>query len=136
MGNAETQLEAPTLPARFTGGCHCGRVRFVVTLRRFRMSECNCSLCTKKGFLHLIIDKSDLEIVAGREALSTYTFNTHVARHHFCSTCGIHPFYVPRSHPDGYSVNARCLEDVRLAWFELLYFDGQNWEAQIETYSG
>jgi hypothetical protein len=109
-------------------------VRFLVTLHSWRMSDCNCSLCTKKGFLHLIVDKGGLELTSGLDALTTYTFNTHVAQHHFCATCGIHSFYVPRSHPDGYSVNARCLDDVDLSWFERELFDGKNWEQRIASF--
>ena len=98
------------------------------------MSDCNCSICTRKGFLHLIVAKDQLELLTAPEAVATYTFNTGVAKHHFCSTCGVHSFYVPRSHPNGFSVNARCLDDVDLSWFEREHFDGQNWEKQIHTF--
>lgn len=121
----------PELPATFTGGCHCGAVRFRVTVRTFRVSDCNCSLCSKKGYLHVIVPKEDFTLLQGADAITTYEFNTKVAKHHFCKFCGIHSFYVPRSHPDGFSVNARCLDDVNLAWFDVEPFDGQNWEAQV-----
>jgi len=90
-------------------------------------------MCTKKGYLHLIVPKEDFELLAGSEALSTYTFNTRVAKHHFCRICGIHSFYVPRSHPGGFSVNARCLDDADPTWFEGVPFDGKNWEASVHT---
>src|SRR3989344_2965363 len=90
---------------KYTGSCHCGAIRFDVEAR-----ECNCSMCSRVGFLHLIVPKSKLTLLQGREHITTYTFNTGVAKHTFCRTCGIKPFYVPRSNPDGYSVNVRCLD--------------------------
>jgi hypothetical protein len=123
----------PGLPTSFEGGCHCGRVRYRVTARAWRVSECNCSMCRKKGYLHLIVAAHDFELLSGADDLATYTFNTGVAKHHFCATCGVHSFYVPRSHPDGFSVNARCLDDVELAWFEREAFDGANWEQAVRA---
>lgn len=127
----DREPERPELPATFTGGCHCGAVRFRVTVRTFRVSDCNCSLCSKEGYLHVIVPKEDLELLQGADAITTYQFNTKVAKHHFCKFCGIHSFYVPRSHPDGFSVNARCLSDVKLEWFDVELFDGQHWEAHV-----
>src|SRR5262245_47823610 len=97
------------------GGCHCGAVRFEVTIRSRVVSDCNCSMCTKKGFLHLIVPESDFRLLAGAEQLSCYTFNTHVAQHLFCKRCGIHSFGRPRSHLEGYTINLRCLDDDLLA---------------------
>ena len=74
------------------GGCHCGRVRFRVTAELDRVTYCNCSMCTKKGFLHLIVPPEQFELVSGKDDLATYTFNTGVAKHTFCCHCGIHPF--------------------------------------------
>jgi hypothetical protein len=125
--------ERPGLPLVVTGGCHCGAVRFRATLRSFDLSECNCSLCAKKGYLHVIVPGADFELLTSEDRYSTYQFNTRVARHHFCKTCGVHSFYVPRSHPDGFSLNGRCLDDVDLAWFDRESFDGRNWEASIHT---
>src|SRR5271154_1917037 len=94
-----------------TGGCHCGRVRFeVIAPARLEVSDCNCSICSKSGYLHLMVPKSRFKLLSGSEALATYLFNTGTAKHLFCSVCGIKSFYVPRSHPDGFSVNARCLD--------------------------
>jgi hypothetical protein len=112
-----------------SGGCHCGRVRFTVLADLSDVAECNCSICTKKGILHLIVDSSSFELHSGREALFEYQFNTRVARHWFCRVCGIHPFYLPRSHPDKIDVNARCLDDVDVAALRPRHFDGRNWEA-------
>jgi hypothetical protein len=91
-------------------------------------SECNCSICSKTGFLHLIIPKSRFKLLQGSDHLSTYTFNTCVARHLFCQVCGIKSFYVPRSNPDGYSVNVRCLDPSTVKNINVSHFDGQNWE--------
>jgi Uncharacterized conserved protein len=113
-----------------TGGCHCGRVRFEVTApSEVTVDECNCSICSKVGYLHLIVPKSRFRLVQGAEWLTTYTFNTGTARHLFCKVCGVKAFYVPRSHPNGYSVNARCLDPGTVVRFTVRPFDGRNWEA-------
>ena len=116
----------------FTGGCHCGRVRFRVSATLDRVSECNCSMCTKKGFLHLIVPREQFTLVAGTDDLATYEFNTRVAKHHFCRHCGIHSFYVPRSDPDKIDVNARCLDDVDPAALRPQSFDGRHWEDAMQ----
>ena len=112
----------------YEGGCHCGRVRFRVTADLSRVSDCNCSVCTKKGFLHLIVAPEQFELLSGEDALSTYQFNTGTAKHIFCRHCGIHSFYVPRSDPDKIDVNVRCLDDIDLTAITVLPFDGRNWE--------
>ena len=116
----------------FEGGCHCGAVRFRVVVDKYKVDECNCSICLKKGFLHLIVSSERFTLLQGAEELTTYTFNTGVAKHTFCRSCGIHSFYTPRSHPDGFSVNLRCLdgEDI-LSRLEIVPFDGANWEQNI-----
>lgn len=113
----------------YEGGCHCGAVRFKVSSDFSRVSDCNCSICRKKGFLHLIVPRSQFELLRGQDSLATYTFNTGVAKHTFCKTCGIHSFYTPRSDPDKVDVNVRCLDGVDLAAIHITPFDGQNWEA-------
>ena len=111
------------------GGCHCGRVRFEVSApARITVKDCNCSICSRAGFLHLIVKKADFRLVSGKDALATYTFNTGVAQHLFCSVCGIKSFYVPRSNPDGYSVNARCLDEGTVETMSIVPLDGKNWE--------
>lgn len=115
-----------------TGGCHCGRVRFRVTADLDRVTECNCSICSKKGFLHLIVSPEQFEIISGRDDLASYRFNTGTADHLFCSTCGVHSFYVPRSDPDKIDVNVRCLDGVDLAAISVKFFDGRNWEAAMQ----
>ncbi len=115
----------------YQGGCHCGRVRFRVTATLDRVTECNCSICRKKGFLHLIVPREAFELVSGKDALTTYQFNTGVAQHTFCATCGIHAFYVPRSDPDKIDVNVRCLDGVDLAGIAPKQFDGAHWEQSM-----
>lgn len=111
------------------GGCHCGRVRFEVTAPvDLQATECNCSICSKSGFLHLIVPKSRFRLLQGEEYLTTYTFNTGVARHLFCKICGVKSFYVPRSNPDGYSVNVRCLDPGTVRKVRIAKFDGVHWE--------
>lgn len=115
----------------YAGRCHCGRVRFEVKIDLATVVDCNCSVCTRKGFLHVIVPPEQFRLLAGEEHLTTYRFNTNTAVHRFCSTCGIHPFYTPRSDPDKVDVNARCLEGVDLTGLAVESFDGRNWEAAI-----
>jgi hypothetical protein len=103
-------------------------VRFRVTATLDRLVDCNCSVCTRKGFIHLIVAPQYFELVAGGDDLVLYQFNTKTARHQFCRVCGIHPFYVPRSDPDKIDVNVRCLEGVELSALTIAPFDGRHWE--------
>jgi hypothetical protein len=113
---------------QYAGHCHCGAVVFEVEApEELVCADCNCSICNMTGFIHLIVPKSAFRLLQGEEALTTYTFNTGVAQHYFCSTCGVKPFYIPRSNPDGYDVNVRCL-DPRPENIIIESFDGQNWE--------
>jgi hypothetical protein len=114
------------------GGCHCGRVRFRVRGALARVTQCNCSICTKKGILHWVVPKERFEVLKGEDALTTYRFNTGVAQHHFCRFCGMHPYYVPRSDPDKIDVNARCLDGVDPDALQIERFDGARWEEAIE----
>jgi hypothetical protein len=118
----------------YEGSCHCGRVRFRVTAALDEISDCNCSMCTRKGILHLIVPPAQFQLLRGQDDLTTYRFNKGVAQHHFCRHCGIHPFYVPRSDPDKIDVNVRCLDGVDLAAIPRRHFDGQNWETAIDEF--
>ena len=112
------------------GGCHCGGVRFEVDApARLRALECNCSICRMTGFVHLIVAKSRFRLLAGEELLAEYRFNTGTARHLFCSRCGVKSFYVPRSNPDGWSVNVRCLDPLNIEKVEIDLFDDHDREA-------
>jgi len=86
-----------------------------------------------KGYLHLIVSRADFELLEGEDCLLDYQFNTRTAHHYFCRECGVASFYVPRSHPDGYSVNARCLDGDALADFTVEPFDGAHWEANVQS---
>lgn len=111
-------------PITRPGGCHCGRVRFEVDAPATPdVLDCNCSICRMTGFLHLIVPAARFRLLQGADALVEYRFATGTARHLFCGHCGIKSFYVPRSHPDGYSVNARCLDAMALASLRILPFD-------------
>lgn len=130
------------------GGCHCGSIRFSVTFAAREALDCNCTICTKKGFLHLLVPRADVAFVDGvfsngdldelveEGRLSEYRFGTGVARHTFCTRCGIHPFYVPRSHPDGIDVNVRALDEVAeigLESWKIAPFDGRHWEESVDS---
>src|SRR5262245_21088383 len=118
------------------GGCHCGEVVFEVDApAEIEAYECNCSICSKSGFLHLIVPKYRFILIQGSESLSTYTFNTGVAKHLFCKRCGVKSFYIPRSNPDGYRVNVRCLEPATIRKIVVIPFDGKNWEEHAANLS-
>ena len=106
----------------YEGGCHCGAVRFQVVVNNHKVDDCNCSICVKKEQFNLL---------QGEDVLKTYKFNTGIAQHKFCGICGIHAFYIPRSHPDCIDVNVRCLDGNVIENFEIMPFDGANWEENI-----
>ncbi len=115
-------MNAPFVAHR--GGCHCGRVRIEVDAPAvIDALECNCSICRMGGFLHLIVPASRFRLLAGADALVEYTFNTGTARHLFCRICGIKAFYVPRSNPDGFDVNVRCLDPATIERIDVTPFD-------------
>jgi hypothetical protein len=119
------------------GGCHCGRVRFEVRApARIAATECNCSICRMSAYLHLIVPAGRFTLLSGADALTTYSFNTHVAKHLFCATCGIKSHYVPRSHPDGISVNVRCIDTATIEAITVTPFDGRDWENALPNGRG
>jgi|SRR5690606_14953485 len=121
---------------KHTGGCHCGAVRFEVEApAHVEAYECNCSMCRRSGYLHLIVPRSRFRLLRGGEHLASYRFNTGTAEHLFCRTCGVKSFYVPRSNPDGYSVNVRCL-DSPPARLTVRAFDGADWERHGPALAG
>jgi len=114
-----------------SGGCHCGAVRFeVLAPPHLVVDECNCSICSRTAYLHLIVTRDRFRLISGEPELTTYTFNTGAARHVFCRHCGIKSFYIPRSHPDGISVNARCIDSDTITGMTIESVDGRNWESQ------
>ena len=118
----------------YHGGCHCEQVRFEVDAPdKLTAVECNCSICQSAGYLHLIVDAQRFRLLQGQDNLTKYQFNTRTAIHYFCRACGIKSFYIPRSHPNGYSVNVRCLDNINIDSVSVKPFDGSNWERSIDT---
>jgi len=115
------------------GGCHCGAVKFEVQASAtVEITDCNCSICSMTGYQHLFASKDEFKLLSGQDNLTTYTFGSHIAKHHFCKTCGIKSFYVPKSHPDGVSVNLRCVDPAGFENISFEPFDGKNWEKNID----
>lgn len=111
------------------GGCHCGAVRFAITVEPpLELLDCNCSICSKTGYLHLIVPHARFELLNGEGNLCSYRFGSGAAEHLFCRTCGIKSFYQPRSHPDAWSVHFRCLDPDHGLEPAIRAFDGRNWE--------
>lgn len=111
-----------------SGGCHCGKVKFQIELPDTIIAHrCNCSICQKSGYLHLIVTADRFLLLEGEDSLVEYKFHTGVARHLFCETCGIKSFYVPRSHPDSFSVNLNCVDLPGRVEVSIEDFDGRNW---------
>jgi hypothetical protein len=113
LGRRERQTRRAAADGLVThrGGCHCGRVRFeVLAPAKLDVLECNCSICSKSGYLHLVVPVDCFRLLSGEDVLTSYTFNTHTAKHLFCSVCGVKSFYWPRADPWSRSVNARCLD--------------------------
>lgn len=118
------------------GGCHCGKVRFEVAADAdIAADDCNCSICRMSGYLHLLVSKSDFKLLQGEDALENYRFNSGVAQHFFCRSCGIKSFYIPRSHPHGVSVNVNCLDRDDIRSLTVTPFDGENWAKNVHKLS-
>lgn len=111
---------------RYTGSCHCGAIRFEIDTEITELTMCDCSLCSKKNALMCAVHENDFKLIAGEDKLTLYTWNTGVARHYFCSVCGIYPFHKKRSMPDHYGVNARCLDDFDIASVPLRQAEGKS----------
>jgi hypothetical protein len=115
------------------GGCHCGRISFEIEIPvDVTVHRCSCSICQQCGFLHLIVTKNRFKLLSGKDDLTEYRFHTGVARHLFCGHCGIKSFYVPRSHPDSFSVNLNCLDLPDAVQVTIEDFDGRNWSKNRE----
>ncbi|WP_116809253.1 GFA family protein [Steroidobacter cummioxidans] len=113
---------------KYTGSCHCGDIAFEFEGTFDEVLECNCSHCSRKGYLLTFIPHEHLQVSKGAESLNTYTFNKHVIQHHFCKRCGCAPFGVG-SNPKGgkmAAINVRCLEDFDLAAVKRKPVDGKS----------
>ena len=117
-----------------SGSCHCGAVAFeVLAPDVVEVEACNCSICARTGFLHLIVPAANFKLIKGKDSITSYRFNTGVANHTFCKVCGVKAFYTPRSNPDGVSVNANCFDEGETPVLMISQFDGQNWEANAAS---
>jgi len=115
------------------GGCHCKKVRFEVQCSKdLLIYNCNCTICHMKHNIHFVVPARNFKLISGAEELTTYTFNSHQAKHMFCSFCGVQSFYVPRSNQNGYGINPDCLDSGTVASVKVVNFDGLNWESSIE----
>lgn len=112
----------------YKGGCHCGKIAFEVEGDLTGAMACNCSICSRKGSLLWFVPRDKLRLLTSDEAIGTYTFNKHVIKHHFCKTCGIHP-YAEGTDAKGNrtaAINIRCLEGVDLGSIPVQHFDGRS----------
>ena len=114
------------------GSCHCKQIRFeVIGEKNIKVLDCSCSICSILNYKHYIVNKSQFKLLKGKKYLSTYTFNTNVAKHLFCKNCGIKSFYIPRSHPDSISVNLNCIHSKTINKVKIIKFDGKHWNKNI-----
>ncbi|HEY9090494.1 GFA family protein [Parasphingorhabdus sp.] len=119
------------------GGCHCGAVRFEASVEASpQLLDCNCSICARTGFLHLIAEHQHFTLLKGEDALTSYKFGSGQADHLFCKHCGVKSFYQPRSHPDCWSINYNCLDQDHGVQPTIVKFDGQNWEEAKAALNG
>jgi hypothetical protein len=131
----------------YEGSCHCGAVQFTVEApMHLTVWNCNCSICYMKKNWHFIVPSSSFHNYKGEDALTEYRFNTKQAKHMFCKYCGVQAYYVPRSNPDGIAVTLSCIKPeqvnslflyscfvthlslFQLISYEIINYDGQNWE--------
>jgi hypothetical protein len=127
---APTLAWSPAMPApkTYTGGCHCGMVRFECTSDLAMVTACNCSICTKKGLHFTFLAPTSFQLRAGEENLKEYLFNKHAIRHQLCVDCGVEVF-ARGSKPDGTEVvalNVSCIDGVELAKLQMTPIDGRN----------
>jgi hypothetical protein len=117
----------------YLGSCHCGEITFAVEAGdHIEVERCNCSICQKSGYLHLIVPLRYFKLLSGEDQIATYTFGSGIAKHTFCKICGVKPFYTPRSNPDGIDINVNCI-DTPIPQMTIVEFDGQNWEKKAHT---
>lgn len=112
----------------YLGRCHCGKISFDVEGELQSVVECNCSICTKRGYLLWFVERPKLKLSTPESNLSTYTFNKHHIKHRFCATCGCGPFgeATDKTGRSMAAVNVRCLENVDLSKLKRMPFDGKS----------
>jgi hypothetical protein len=112
----------------YQGSCHCGRIAFEVEGELEQVIDCNCSHCSRKGYLLWFVPRAQLKLKTPESDMATYTFNKHVIKHHFCPTCGCAPFGFGVS-PSGdamAAVNVRCLDGIDLPSLKRVPVDGRS----------
>lgn len=95
----------------YEGSCHCGTVRFKIEADVTELTTCDCSLCKKKNAVMTKVHEDSFVLLSGENVLSEYRWNMHIARHYFCSECGIYTFHRKRAQPDHYGINISCLDE-------------------------
>jgi len=112
----------------YQGGCHCGKVAYEVEGDIDQVIQCNCSICTKRGYLLWFVPRSSLHVSTDPSEISTYTFNKHNIKHSFCPVCGVAPFGLgsDRKGNDIAAINVRCLHDVEPTQLKIVPYDGRS----------
>lgn len=129
----------PGSSRQFNGACHCGAVRFRVTLTEDieKARRCSCSICRMRGAVAVSAPLDGIEFLQGEENLTLYRFGTGTARHYFCATCGIYTHHQRRSNPNEFGINVSCLEAVSPFDFtEIPVHDGGNHPSDTGRKSG
>ncbi|MBN1653366.1 MAG: GFA family protein [Deltaproteobacteria bacterium] len=113
---------------KYHGSCHCGRITYDVEGEIEQAVECNCSHCSRKGYLLWFVPREQLTLSDPEVELSTYTFNKHVIKHHFCSNCGCAPFGFGKDSKGNATaaVNLRCIENLDLSKIKIVQVDGRS----------
>lgn len=111
---------------KYEGSCHCGKVAFEVEGEIESLMECNCSICSRRGYLLWFVPSNHVNLKTSESNMSTYTFNKHVIKHNFCSTCGCAPIGYGS---DGQgnemaAINARCIQNIDISEFKINFYDG------------
>jgi hypothetical protein len=113
---------------KYTGGCHCKKVRYEVEMEIKNAISCNCSICQKRGSLLAFVPEEKFKLLSGKDSLKDYQFNKHIIHHYFCATCGILSFATGKG-PDGVqtrAINIRCLDDIDLEKIPITMFNGRD----------
>ena len=111
-------MKIKDLKTPLKGSCHCGVIKFKINTNLRDLRRCNCSICSRKGFVMGSAPIELLTIVSGKKFLSTYKWNTNIAEHYFCKICGINTHHKRRSNPNEYGFNIACIEGFEMSWIE------------------
>jgi len=113
---------------KYTGGCHCGAVKYEAEMDLTKGMTCNCSHCSKKGFVLTFIPAAQFTLLSGEDNLTLYEFNNKMIQHLFCRTCGVESFGRGKGQGGAPTVmiNARCLDDADLTKLTMTEFNGKD----------